>query len=95
MSIDNKGYELPEEFFAVPKSAPKDGGSAFPNSRSVGAATVVDGGMSLRDYFAAKAAQGSMSILADVAMEDGERIIGRIAAASYMLADAMLAERAK
>lgn len=90
MSIDNKGYELPEEFFAVPKSAPKDGGSAFPNSRSVDAVSVVDGGMSLRDYFAAKAMQGwtSNPLPNDSSIKD-------VAEWAYRQADAMLLERAK
>ena len=67
----------------------KHGGPAFPNSRHVGELTVVDGGMTLRDYFAAKAMQG---LLAD------SNVIGstkNVSTAAYKMADAMLAERNK
>ena len=51
-------------------------------------------GMSLRDYFAAKAMQG---FSASPSMIDSNdlRAIEYVAAASYAMADAMLAERAK
>lgn len=51
-------------------------------------------GMSLRDYFAAKAMQG---FAASPSMIDSNdfRAITYVVAASYAMADAMLAERAK
>lgn len=79
-----------------------DGGAAFP---SPGVA-VSDGrrdqmqqgayeGMTLRDYFAAKAAQGLLS----GAMADGTKYhpdaAAFIAQAAYQMADTMLEERAK
>lgn len=73
----------------------KVGGSAFPRA---GYSPVGNGqadGMSLRDYFAAKAMQG---ILAGV-LADGSRFdtdgASHAADAAYKVADAMLAERAK
>lgn len=47
------------------------------------------GGMTLRDYFAAKAMQG---FAADPEMSDGAREVARLA---YAWADAMLAERVR
>ncbi len=61
--------------------APKDGGPAFP--------THVEryfNGMTLRDYFAAAALSGFLG---------REGSIREAAEAAYLLADAMLAERAK
>lgn len=52
-------------------------------------------GMSLRDYFAAKAMQTATSVLAEVCEEDAEMVIRKIASASYMIADAMIAQRDK
>lgn len=51
------------------------------------------GGMGLRDWFAGQAPQGMASILAD----DGDMIMGwaDMAKAAYVVADAMMAERAK
>jgi hypothetical protein len=49
-------------------------------------------GMTLRDYFAAKAVQGWVS---DLSFRDTPEHIGRAVAVSYRVADAMLAERAK
>jgi hypothetical protein len=59
-----------------------DGGPAFPTNLS-------DDGMSLRDYFAAKAMQSIMA--------DGKQYSGfdEIAEYAYEVADAMLAERSK
>lgn len=68
----------------------KHGGPAFPNSKQVGQALIItEGGMTLRDYFAAKAMQG---LLAD------SNVIGsteNVSTAAYKMADAMLAERNK
>lgn len=59
----------------------KTGGPAFP-----GALARMPSGMTLRDYFAAKAMHGLM----DAAMPMGE-----IAVEAYAMADTMIAERAK
>ena len=83
-----------------------DGGSAFPEVKTI-KHYVTDlevrsvGGMSLRDYFAAKAIQGMFandSLLKRYA-EDGmvNMVSPEVLAttAAYSIADAMLAERAK
>lgn len=84
----------------------KDGGAAFPLAPSApfqsgDAAT----GMSLRDYFAAKAMHAELLSagsyeqpaldLADAAQAEGRTIERQIAHNAYLLADAMLAERSK
>lgn len=63
-----------------------NGGPAFPSHGTMG--EVVQEGMSLRDYFAAKAMQGFLS-------NNNERIYGEKALArnSYACADAMLEAR--
>ncbi|MBX3704020.1 MAG: hypothetical protein KF822_09620 [Steroidobacteraceae bacterium] len=64
------------------------GGPAFPTHGSMG--EVAWEGMTLRDYFAAKAPEGLISRLAGVnAGPDG------YAKRAYQYADAMLSERAK
>jgi hypothetical protein len=62
------------------------GGPAFP---ALDARTMLSG-MSLRDYFAAKALQGVLAA-------DTEELlsVGAIASVSYRIADAMLKEREK
>lgn len=72
-----------------------DAGPAFPHG-SIG--EVAQQGMSLRDYFAAKAMQGMTSNLDTEHIDymatgtlDGDRI----SRAAYVVADAMLAERSK
>ena len=71
-----------------------DGGNAFPElkalyNESFCRQTAVNAsGMTLRDYFAAKAMQTYLS--ADISQDDSD-----IALNAYALADAMLAERAK
>ncbi len=69
-----------------------DGGHAFPN---ITPDMPVDGGpgMSLRDYFAAKAMQGAMAMCAGSHINSGTN--EELAKAAYAIADAMLAERAK
>lgn len=67
-----------------------DGGPAFPQGQAVGDISKLEGGMSLRDYFAAKAMQGIFSASAD--MEDYPNR-ERVAAMAYAQADAMLAAR--
>ena len=77
----------------------KDGGPAFPVStrpmenetgygHQDGFSTWQHGGMTLRDYFAAKAMQSMLGVIP----ADGAKAL---AVASYAMADAMLAERAK
>ena len=84
----------------------KDGGAAFPQTESRnmdGPACIQDstakivsrGGMSLRDYFAAKALQG---IVASTAHPDCVPLSikpDKCAEGAYKLADAMLAARTK
>lgn len=61
----------------------KDGGPAFPKNYGV-----PNEGMTLRDYFAAKAMQGLLSADNELKLEDYE-----IANYAYQQADEMLAER--
>jgi hypothetical protein len=78
----------------------KDGGSAFPRPLSVSHGSVTDhqysaceqDGMSLRDYFAAKAMQG---LLHDTAHFDAkaELVVRAVADLAYDYADAMLKVR--
>ena len=66
----------------------KTGGSAFPSHGNMG--EVVDAGMSLRDYFAAKA------MAAIIAMHDAgdcEYDENLVAINAYKMADALIAER--
>ncbi len=78
-----------------------DGGPAFPQTKdswlSEGVRDdprPVPDGMSLRDYFAAKAMEGWIaSFPKDAEFKDGME--PRIAKFAYMVADAMLAEREK
>lgn len=68
---------------------PKDGGPAFPHTDSMDAATRL--GMSLRDYFAAKAMVGLMTMCAGKAQDlGGADDCARLA---YEQADAMLKAR--
>jgi len=84
-------------------SEPNDGGPAFPN---ILAETVAggewDAGMSLRDYFAAKAMQGLLSAESETLVyrddQKAERFGGKTrwtkaAESAYLHADAMLAAR--
>jgi len=74
-----------------------NGGPAFPtdSERQIGSTTWHMEGMTLRDYFAAKAMQAELL----AAMQNGIKFkdddMQKIAASSYYVADAMLAERAK
>lgn len=67
------------------------GGPAFPKAGldAWNQAKTIHPGMTLRDYFAAKAMQGLMTV---VDCEKWEEKTARIA---YMVADAMIKERAK
>lgn len=85
-----------------------DGGPAFPSAftndgdRNVSAPdrsivppgfTVPMQGMSLRDYFAAKAMQGAIGTAAAPYMTPDKACAQAVAAMAYQLADAMLAAR--
>lgn len=79
---------------------PADGGSAFGEYRQVGAVAVQKGGMSMRDYFAAKVLHGIVSndaLLQRLALGaeniEGVTRDGAVACRAYALADAMLEER--
>ena len=67
-----------------------NGGPAFGEFQQVGDVAVRDGGLSIRDYFAAKAMQG---MIAAVGYHRGE--VDFMAESAYDCADAMLLERAK
>lgn len=76
----------------------KTGGPAFPKTGSFSADqsacydSANQDGMSLRDYFAAKAMQSLLMLNRNEEYSAFIEIIGRV---SYAYADAMLAERAK
>jgi hypothetical protein len=78
------------------KSSINDGGPAFPVDISC-----YDGdrrklyGLSLRDYFAAKAMQGLIAAPGNITEIDLEAWSRTVAPFAYLAADAMLAERAK
>lgn len=91
-------------------ATPDDGGPAFPRQHAVVDANDLafklgHPGMSLRDYFAAKAMHaelvtagaldGPAMALAQAALEAGQTIPERIAFNAYVLADAMLKARQK
>lgn len=71
----------------------KNGGFAFPRPMGRGGHTYSPGqkGMTLRDYFAAKAMQG---LVASNDEDAGDRV-AEIPEYAYMIADAMLKERDK
>jgi len=70
----------------------KHGGPAFPNSKQVGDVQITEGGMTLRDYFAAKALQ---SIIIEEGVELDAKLKIRSARTAYGYAEAMLEERNK
>ncbi len=65
-----------------------DGGAAFPLEPNI-PSLPTNYGMTLRDYFAASAMQG---LIGKMSVADSKE---KIAKASYILADAMIAERLK
>ena len=67
-----------------------NGGPAFGEFKRVGDVAMRDGGISIRDYFAAKAMQG---MIAAAGYHRGE--VDFMAESAYDCADAMLLERAK
>lgn len=75
-----------------------DGGAAFPVlGERYGQLQCAEGGMSLRDYFAAKAMPQAMALCAHdgaVRKGGGQFTAPDFAAMAYEVADAMLAERA-
>ena len=81
----------------------KDGGPAFPQpctDQGYAANTPYDmagGGMSLRDYFAAKAMQGLIpEILKHISdVNEPEQVPTAVAQTAYEFADAMIAERGR
>ena len=68
------------------KQAIDDGGPAFPTTKPLDSWGDPNQGMTLRDYFAAKAMQGLMSSEAQASLQD-------FANASYRAADAMIKAR--
>jgi hypothetical protein len=69
----------------------KDGGPAFPQYVINNGGAYVDGGMTLRDYFAAQALNG-------ICANQDNRVYGNsmeFARAAYRLADAMLTARGR
>lgn len=66
----------------------ENGGPAFPVSKDI---SLIHEGMTLRDYFAAKAMQGLMGRVWDANENNGEQIIRQWATSAYATADAMLA----
>lgn len=67
-----------------------DGGPAFPTGEYEKGTDRLIGGMTLRDYFAAKALQALVQIAPDPDEKLKQEAIARW---SYQIADAMLAER--
>lgn len=79
----------------------KDGGQAFPLPVAIspmGDEHIAYGGMTLRDYFAAKAMQGGLAGShtwrdVDYIPKDGYTIMENAAMCAYQMADAMLKAR--
>ena len=74
------------------------GGSAFPLPKGRDGANSEKNGMTLRDYFAAKALEGLISKMAFELHADHEKakeVHKCLAQSAYSYADAMLAEREK
>ena len=67
-----------------------NGGPAFGEFQQVGDVAMRDGGLSIRDYFAAKAMRGMIASYGYLRSE-----VDVIAESAYECADAMLKERAK
>lgn len=88
-----------KDLLLAQKSGAFGGDAAFGEFKQVGECSIKTGGISVRDYFAAKAMQGQMQREKDfgkTVREQGfSKYAAHIAETSYQLADAMLAERAK
>lgn len=74
-----------------------DGGRAFPFAYETSHPEEhgINGGMTLRDYFAAKAMQIHGAALSDMLCDGEDKWDSIVAARAYKTADAMLKERAK
>lgn len=79
--------------------ATNDGGPAFPTQHFENSAGEVviyaSEGMSLRDFFAAKAMAGLLTDNDALAIIEGDEATAQIAARAYAIADSMLAARDK
>lgn len=71
---------------------PHDGGPAFPTLVAIGERALSKGGLTVRDYFAAKAMNGLILNVADMDMQT-DSVAAAVADLSYRIADAMLAAR--
>jgi hypothetical protein len=73
-----------------------DGGPAFPTLAVLGDRALSEGGLTVRDYFAAKALPGLIGRVwnADGKLS-GDEVIALWAQSAYAMADAMIAEREK
>jgi len=80
------------------KNSPKDGGPAFPGTKE-NYEFSGEAGMSLRDYFAAKALDGFMHWVLDrphfVDCDSAAKAACGYAKSAYLIADAMLEAREK
>lgn len=70
-----------------------DGGAAFGEFKQAGDLAIKTDGISIRDYFAAKALPGLMG--RSWSPLTGDELVNQWAVSAYAMADAMLAERAK
>lgn len=78
----------------------KTGGPAFPQAERIGEMSITSGGMTLRDYFAAKVMASTIAVPEYMRAfaskgKDFEQALAALAEDSYKAADAMLKERAK
>ena len=80
---------------AISAARPNDGGQAFPLGASEYGGHGPQAGMTLRDYFAAKAMQSLVAPLVGMSAEDFEHHLSVTHKVAYKIADAMIAERAK
>lgn len=80
----------------TPRRWTGDGGPAFPTDHSTNSEyTSIEGGMSLRDYFAAHALSGIIASLRETGVSVGGVVFAEEATTAYAFADAMLKERSK
>ncbi|MGX6999865.1 hypothetical protein [Caballeronia sp. KNU42] len=70
-----------------------DGGSAFPQSKGAGDLWVAEGGLSMRDYFAAKALAAMIGQPDKDPENRGAKGVPRLAQFAYEYADAMITAR--
>jgi hypothetical protein len=74
-------------------STPNDGGPAFPTADANYETKYAGAGLSVRDYFAAKAMQGLLA--SNAPMTSAVKGTALVSQAAYLMADAMLEERSK